>query len=114
MVVGGFSTGGVPARKRPCYPWPLILQDSKNQTVRTAGERVTNTIALEGGDMGERLLTDLAEATGLPSDLVTDELGRLIQGAGLAKSDITLDDLRAILADYMQEILLSAKEEISP
>ena len=63
--------------------------------------------------MGERLLTDLAHATGLPSNLVTDELGRLLQNAGLEKAEITLDDLRAILADYMQEVLLAARDELT-
>lgn len=63
--------------------------------------------------MGERLLTDLADATGLPSNLVTDELGRLLQNAGVEKAEITLDDLRAILADYMQEVLLAARDELT-
>lgn len=63
--------------------------------------------------MGERLLTDLADATGLPSDLVTDELGRLLQNAGLEKNQITLDDLRSVLAEYMQEVLLAASSEHS-
>ncbi|RYZ77356.1 MAG: hypothetical protein EOP05_02100 [Proteobacteria bacterium] len=61
--------------------------------------------------MGERLLTDIADATGLPSNLVTDELGRLLQNAGIEKSEMTLDDLRHVLAEYMQEVLLAARDE---
>ena len=64
--------------------------------------------------MGERLLTDIADATGLPAELVSNELDRLITGAGLSTDQVTLEDLRSILAEYVQEILLAARDEHTP
>lgn len=64
--------------------------------------------------MGETLITDIAEATGLPQNLMTDELGRLISAAGIDSGEVTLEDLRSILADYLQEVLLAARDEFSP
>jgi hypothetical protein len=63
--------------------------------------------------MGEALISELTTATGLPEDLMTDELTRLIANAGLRPEQVTLDDLRKILAEYVQDILLAAQEEHS-
>lgn len=60
--------------------------------------------------MGEVLIGELTEATGLPKELVDSELGRLIDNAGKIRDDVTLDDLRVILAEYVQDVLLAAKE----
>ncbi len=60
--------------------------------------------------MGKQLLNDLATATGLPENLITDELGELISRAGLDSQTLTLDDLRGVLAEYLQDILLDARE----
>ena len=61
--------------------------------------------------MGENLLGTISEATGLPQDMIYDELARLITCAGLQKDYVTLDDLRQILAEYVQDVLLAAKCE---
>jgi hypothetical protein len=58
---------------------------------------------------GKALITQIASNTGLPEDTMTKELRHLIDGAGLDSNIVTLDDLRRVLADYAQEILLSAK-----
>lgn len=60
--------------------------------------------------MGDALLDQVTVATGLPEDLVTDELTRLLKNAGVAKEAVTLDDLREILADYLQDIMLEITE----
>jgi len=60
--------------------------------------------------MGEALLGELTEATGLPKELVDTELGRLIDQSGKVRDDVTLDDLREMLAEYVQDVLLAAKE----
>lgn len=60
--------------------------------------------------MGEALIGELTDATGLPKELVDTELGRLITNAGMIREDVTLDDLRVILAEYVQDVLLAAKE----
>jgi hypothetical protein len=62
---------------------------------------------------GLKLLKDITAATGLPSEGVENELDRLIHAAGIKKENLTLDDLREVLANYMQDILLSAQQEFS-
>lgn len=61
--------------------------------------------------MGEALIKTLVEQTDLPADPVERELSRLIDKAGLTKETITLEDIREILAEYLQETLLEAKDE---
>lgn len=60
--------------------------------------------------MGESLLKQLISQTGLPAEGVENELDRLIERAGLQRENITLDDLRLVLADYLQDILLESKD----
>lgn len=59
--------------------------------------------------MGEALIKTVIDSTGLPSDTMAEELNRLIAKAGLQKDTLTLDDMRAILADYLQDTLLDLK-----
>jgi hypothetical protein len=62
---------------------------------------------------GLKLLKDIAAATGLPNEGVENELDRLVLAAGIKKENLTLDDLREVLANYLQDILLSAQQEFS-
>lgn len=62
--------------------------------------------------MGEQLFGEVTAATGLPTDLIADELARLIEAAGVEKSEMTLEDLRRILAEYVQDVLVSVKDEL--
>lgn len=59
--------------------------------------------------MGEALIRTMIDSTGLPQDSIAEELNRLIEKAGLQKETLTLDDMRAILADYLQDTLLNLK-----
>jgi hypothetical protein len=61
---------------------------------------------------GIRLITEIAANTGLPEATMTKELGRLIEDAGLDSKIVSLDELRRVLADYVQDILLSAKTSV--
>lgn len=63
--------------------------------------------------MGDDLFGKVTTATGLPPDLIADELARLIERAGVQKSEMTLEDLRQILAEYVQDVLLAAKEDLN-
>jgi hypothetical protein len=58
---------------------------------------------------GKNLISLIATNTGLPENTLTHELGRLVECAGLDTNVVSLDELRRVLADYAQEILLSAK-----
>ena len=59
--------------------------------------------------MGEALIKTVIDSTGIPSDSMAKELDRLIAKAGLQKETLTLDEMRAILAEYLQDTLLDLK-----
>lgn len=63
---------------------------------------------------GTNLLKNLVRATGLPHEAVQREVDRLMQSSGKKAEELTLDDLRELLAEYLQDVLLSAKDEFSP
>lgn len=63
--------------------------------------------------MGEDLIGQIAIATGLPTTLIRGELARLLESAGLKAESATLEDVRAVLAEYVQDVLVEAKEEFS-
>lgn len=66
-----------------------------------------------GGRMrGAELIDELASASGLPIDLIGQELSRIVAASGLHTSDVTLDELREMLALYLQDVLLDAKKSL--
>jgi len=63
--------------------------------------------------VGDKLFRQVTEATGLPKEEISNELAGLLEAAGFQPENMSLDDLRAVLAEYVQDILLAAKEELS-
>jgi hypothetical protein len=63
--------------------------------------------------MGEKLFSEVTEATGLPNETISRELAELITSAGYDKETLTLDQLRHALAEYVQDILLEAKDDLN-
>ncbi len=63
--------------------------------------------------MGNELLGEVIEATGLPVEWVTKELAKMLSEAGIDPAHITLDQLRDVLAQNIGEALLIAKEDQS-
>ncbi len=61
--------------------------------------------------MGQDILKNLIQATGISEELISPELKLLTERAGIPEQDLTIEDLRLILAEYVQEVLLSAKEQ---
>ena len=61
--------------------------------------------------MGNELFKAITTATGLPDDLVTTELTKVLSKKGYARDDVTLDELRLALADYLREVILHAKDK---
>jgi hypothetical protein len=62
---------------------------------------------------GIALLKSLISSTGLPAELVEGEINRLLNLANIKAEELTIEDLRAVLSVYMQDILLEAKKEYS-
>jgi hypothetical protein len=63
---------------------------------------------------GTGLLRILIEATGLPKESLEMEMKRVLSERGLREEDLTLEDLREVIASYLQEALLEAKDSVSP
>lgn len=59
--------------------------------------------------MGNEMVMQLLNATGLPLDIAEKMFMSLMRKHGKSATTITLDELRDILADFMQEALLEAK-----
>lgn len=57
---------------------------------------------------GEELVETLCRATGLPFETIHPEVQRLIHRRGLDQKELQVEDLRQILAEYLQEVLLQA------
>ena len=63
--------------------------------------------------MGAKLFDQVTGATGLPQDLVAGELEQLLKAAGMERTELTIDELRNILAEYVQDVLVAAKESLA-
>jgi len=63
--------------------------------------------------VGKHLINTVVSATGLPEDPIQRELSSLLNKHGKAPEHLTLEDLREIMADYLQTVLVEAKEELS-
>lgn len=63
--------------------------------------------------VGKNLIDTVVSATGLPEDPIQRELNSLLAQFGKDPEHVTLEDLREIMADYLQTVLLEAKEELS-
>lgn len=61
--------------------------------------------------MTNRLLEELAKATGLPENLVHRELNALLAKSGRDSSNITLEQLREVIAEYLREVIFKMKVE---
>ena len=61
---------------------------------------------------GDALISILVEATGLPKAWVETELRLLMTKRGLSTDGMTLESMREILAEFMQDVLLTAKNNL--
>jgi len=62
--------------------------------------------------MANQLFKDVAKATGLPQELITKELAQLVSNKGIENDNLTLDELRLVMADYLREVILQAKNKL--
>ena len=61
--------------------------------------------------MDDNLFEKIVKSTGLPEELVTQDFLKKISDKGFEKSTLTLDQIRDVLADYLQDVILQAREE---
>lgn len=62
--------------------------------------------------MVELLIGRIREMTNLPEDFVRKEITSVVTQAGLNPKTITLEELRLVLADYLQDVLVDTKDDI--
>ena len=61
--------------------------------------------------MGNKLFSQVTGLTGLPEDLIGEELKSLLANKGVAPEKLTMDSLREVLADYLAELALEFEHE---
>ncbi|HRO66824.1 MAG TPA: hypothetical protein PL182_04610 [Pseudobdellovibrionaceae bacterium] len=59
--------------------------------------------------MGEQLTETVIQGTGLPEHMIRDEFQLLLEKHGLRAETLTLEDLRLVMADYLQDVFLQMK-----
>ncbi len=62
---------------------------------------------------GEQLVDVLLSSTGLPIPAVQDELEKILGNCGLNSENLTLDELRAAMALYLESIHTQVNSEHS-
>ena len=58
---------------------------------------------------GLELIQVIADATGLPKQLIIAEIQTLASQQGITPEDLSLSQLRHLLVNYMQDILTESK-----
>jgi hypothetical protein len=61
--------------------------------------------------MGNKLFSEVTELTGLPEELISEELKSLLERKGVAPEQMTMESLREALADYLTQVICQFEEE---
>lgn len=61
--------------------------------------------------MAKGLAQELIAATGLPQDPVEREFNKILERYGKSQDELTLDELREVMAEYLQIVFLELAEE---
>ncbi|KYG66745.1 hypothetical protein AZI86_06795 [Bdellovibrio bacteriovorus] len=61
--------------------------------------------------MAKGLTQELIAATGLPQDPVEREFNKILERYGKSQDELTLEELREVMADYLQIVFLELAEE---
>lgn len=62
---------------------------------------------------GRQLFEILIHATGLPEQSCSREVERLLTKSHRDVETLTIEDLRDVLADYLQDVLVETKEDLT-
>jgi hypothetical protein len=61
---------------------------------------------------GKALIQAVLRATGLGSQSLEKELKRVLKSSNASEETLTLEQLREVLASYLQDVLLEAKGRV--
>ena len=62
---------------------------------------------------GVKLIEELSRSTGLPFEKTKARLLKVLEAKHLCIDSITLEDIREVLAELLQDVLLEAKTELN-
>ncbi|NQY99121.1 MAG: hypothetical protein HRT45_00455 [Bdellovibrionales bacterium] len=62
---------------------------------------------------GKDLIKAVTQSADIPSELITAELKGLLEQNSIAESHLTLDQLREVLAEYLQDVFVAAKSDLN-
>ncbi len=62
---------------------------------------------------GKELIETLISATGLPDQAVDRELQKMMSADGIGADELTLERQRELIANYLQDVLVEAKDQFS-
>lgn len=62
---------------------------------------------------GRRLFDTLIESSGLPTESLKAELERLLSASTTTPDTLSMQQIRDILADYLQDVLPEAKASVT-
>ena len=62
---------------------------------------------------GQKLIQEVCSHTDVPEELLSTELKNLLQKRDFCEEHLTLDQLRELLAEYLQDVLLEVKKELA-
>ena len=60
---------------------------------------------------GQNIFSDLISASGLPKPCAEKELSRILSEAGVDPARATLDEIRTVMANYLQDVLMSVQDK---
>lgn len=60
---------------------------------------------------GKKLFSEVTELTGLPEELISEELKSLLERKGVVPEQMTMESLREALADYLTEVITQMEHE---
>tara|TARA_Y100000817_G_C16493336_1_gene383430 strand:- start:29 stop:292 length:264 start_codon:yes stop_codon:yes gene_type:complete len=63
-----------------------------------------------GGKMDKKLFNQVIELTGLPTSFVEPRLEALLAAKGISSDELTVEELRLVLVDFLQDVILEAKD----
>lgn len=68
-------------------------------------------LTVSWGDMGNKLFTEVTGLTGLPEELIGEELKTLLERKGVEPEQMTMESLREALADYLTQMMMEFEGE---
>lgn len=61
--------------------------------------------------MGNKLFSEVTGLTGLPEELIGEELKTLLERKGVEPEELTMESLREALADYLTQVVQEMAEQ---